>query len=109
MKPNHKYVGLDVHKERIEVALAESSGEVRLYGSISNDLHAPEKLLSKLRADGSTLHVVYEAGPCGFVIAPSGGPACGLPQLSAACATGHRLHCGRAVADPEEERRPGQD
>ena len=27
MKQNHKYVGLDVHKERNEVALAESSGE----------------------------------------------------------------------------------
>jgi transposase len=68
MKQNHKYVGLDVHKERNEVALAESSGEVRLYGSISNDLHALEKLMCKLRADGSILHVVYEAGPCGFVI-----------------------------------------
>ena len=34
MKQNHKYVGLDVHKERNEVALAESSGEMRLYGSI---------------------------------------------------------------------------
>ena len=68
MKPYHKYVGLDVHKERNEVALAESSGEVRLYGSISNDLHALEKLVYKLRADGVVLHFVYEAGPCGFGI-----------------------------------------
>jgi len=68
MKQYHKYVGLDVHKERNEVAIAESTGDVRLYGSISNDLHALEKLVVKLRADGVVLHFVYEAGPCGFVI-----------------------------------------
>jgi transposase len=68
MKTHHKYVGLDVHKERNEVAIAEGGGEVRLYGSISNDLHALEKLVYKLRADGVVLHFVYEAGPCGFVI-----------------------------------------
>jgi transposase len=68
MKAHHKYVGLDVHKERNEVAIAEDNGEVRAYGSISNDLHALEKLVGKLKADGSTLHVVYEAGPCGFGI-----------------------------------------
>ena len=68
MKPYHKYVGLDVHKERNEVAIAESTGEVRLYGSISNDLHALEKLVVKLRGPNVVLHFVYEAGPCGFVI-----------------------------------------
>jgi transposase len=68
MKQHHKYVGLDVHKERNEVAIAESSGEVRLYGSISNDLHALEKLVYKLRGEHVVLHFVYEAGPCGFVI-----------------------------------------
>jgi transposase len=75
MKQHHKYVGLDVHKERNEVALAEGGGlprsergEVRLYGSIPNDLHALEKLVYKLRGDGVVLHFVYEAGPCGFVI-----------------------------------------
>src|SRR5664280_1592734 len=71
MKQYHKYVGLDVHKERNEVALAESDGEVRLYGSVSNDLHALEKLVGKLRgpaSSGVVLHFVYEAGPCGFII-----------------------------------------
>jgi transposase len=68
MKQYHKYVGLDVHKERNEVAIAESTGEVRLYGSISNDLHALEKLVGKLRGENVVLHFVYEAGPCGFVI-----------------------------------------
>ena len=68
MKQYHKYVGLDVHKERNEVAIAERNGEVRLYGSISNDLHALEKLVGKLRGENVVLHFVYEAGPCGFVI-----------------------------------------
>jgi hypothetical protein len=31
-------------------------------------LHALERVLTKLRADGATLHVAYEAGPTGFVI-----------------------------------------
>lgn len=68
MTQYHKYVGLDVHKERNEVAIADSGGEVRLYGSISNDLHSLEKLVYKLRGDDVALHFVYEAGPCGFVI-----------------------------------------
>jgi len=69
MKLHHKYIGLDVHKERNEVAIADGrTGEVRLYGSISNDLHAVEKLVVKLRGENVVLHFVYEAGPCGFVI-----------------------------------------
>ena len=71
------YLGLDVHKDSICVAIAEGGrkGEVRDYGSISNDLHALEKLMARLRkAHGSNgteavLHVCYEAGPCGFGIA----------------------------------------
>ena len=68
MKRYHKYIGLDVHKERNEAAITESSGEVRLHGTISNDLHALEKLVYKLRGPNVVLHFVYEAGPCGFVI-----------------------------------------
>ena len=45
------YIGLDVHKDSITVALAQGGrdGEVRLYGTISNDLHVIEKLLTRLR------------------------------------------------------------
>ncbi|MDB6147517.1 MAG: transposase [Spartobacteria bacterium] len=41
---------------------------MRLYGEISSDFGALEKVLRKLGGAGVTLHVVYEAGPTGFVL-----------------------------------------
>ncbi|NIV43698.1 IS110 family transposase [Candidatus Bathyarchaeota archaeon] len=70
MKKSIMYVGLDVHKNSIEVALAEAGrhGEVRSYGKIDGNLTALDKVVRKLEARGSELHLAYEAGPCGYEI-----------------------------------------
>lgn len=66
MKDNTKYVGLDVSKEKIAVAIAdEGRGEPRYYGMISNTPDEIRKLVKKL-GNPENLKVCYEAGPTGY-------------------------------------------
>jgi transposase len=63
------YLGLDVHKDSIAVSIApQHSTEVRRYGSIGGTLAAVDKLVKKLSQPNVALRLVYEAGPCGFVL-----------------------------------------
>jgi transposase len=62
------FIGLDVHKETIAVAIAESGrDEVRSYGVIANTPRTVARVLKKLGAV-ARLRVCYEAGPCGYVL-----------------------------------------
>jgi transposase len=70
MSKTVQYIGLDVHKETIAVAIAPANTvEVRHYGIIGGTLEAVDKLLKKLASENIELRLVYEAGPCGYVIA----------------------------------------
>src|SRR6266481_8434483 len=91
------YVGLDVHKEGIVVAVAEDGvrGEAREYNRIANTPAALGRLAGKVGRDGVKLRFCYEAGavrlwhPTPFVGARA------------------RMRRGGAVAHPKATGQPG--
>lgn len=63
------YIGLDVHKDTIAVAIALPGRDAPYYhGEIANRPKAIEKLVYRLskQFDGQVLLFAYEAGPCGY-------------------------------------------
>jgi transposase len=63
-----KFIGLDVHKETIAVAVAKEGREAaESLGTIINSPEAIGKLIRKL-GPAQNLYFCYEAGPCGYGI-----------------------------------------
>jgi len=62
------FVGLDVHKATVCVAIAESGrgGEVRQIGVFENRPEVLSRMAAQLGKDGRRLSFCYEAGPCGY-------------------------------------------
>ena len=70
MKDCSTFIGMDVHKNSIDIAIAQAgrNGQVRHYGKIDGTLAALDKVVRKLVSKANRLHFVYEAGPCGYQI-----------------------------------------
>jgi transposase len=69
MEQSTRFIGMDVHKETIVVAVTAAGevGRATSYGTHPNTAAALEKLVKRLRAGGSgALKFAYEAGPCGY-------------------------------------------
>jgi len=80
MKPNSDttpalYIGLDVHKEKTSVAIADpgAKGEIRHHGEVSTTQIALDRLIRGIAKNReiplSRISVCYEAGGCGMWIA----------------------------------------
>jgi len=60
-----RYLGLDVHKATIAVAVAEANGAPVLFGTIANEPGEVRKAVARL-GRGARLVAAYEAGPTGY-------------------------------------------
>jgi transposase len=61
------YVGMDVHKKTINVALLVPGSDRALEWQLANESQAVRRLVKKLRSEApGELLCCYEAGPCGY-------------------------------------------
>ena len=68
MEETTMFIGLDVHKATIAVAIAEGGRReaARYFGEIENTPTALSKLAKKYKRANARLSFCYEAGPCGY-------------------------------------------
>lgn len=64
------YVGMDVHKATVAIAVAEPGrdGEVRVVGNVPNKSSTVIALLCKLKKKHGPIECAYEAGPCAYTL-----------------------------------------
>jgi transposase len=71
MEQPTRFIGMDVHKDTIVVAVTAAGdvGKATPYGTFPNTATAVEKVVRRLRqASSGPLRFCYEAGPCGYGI-----------------------------------------
>ena len=93
------YVGLDVHKATVCVAIAESGrgGEVREVGVFENRPDVLRKMVARLGKQAASPQLLLRSRSLRIWASPFSDRF------------GARLHRGGAIADPDEGGRPGQD
>jgi len=98
MSQRIRYVGLEVSKETIAVAVPvpEADGSEVEYGDIANNPGAVRRLVETLSRD-AVVKTAYEAGPTRIPAAPP------------AHSPGHGEPGGGAIADPAPSGGSGQD
>lgn len=66
MSTRLRFVGLDVHKDSVTMAVAEEGRDAaKVFVTVPNEWHAVHKALKRLGAFGR-LRCCYEAGPTGY-------------------------------------------
>ena len=68
MNERTRFVGLDVHKATIAVAVADAFGDPEDHSQIANDPSAVRRLMQRLGEPDLHLQVAYEAGPTGYAL-----------------------------------------
>ena len=68
------FVGLDVHQDSTAMGVASAGGEApHFMGTVASQWGSLHKALQRV-GRREQLHIVYEAGPCGYTEVPA---ACG--------------------------------